>query len=296
MGELLSLLDLRQGKRGYDRVIFDFRECRHMIPSAATAVIAYRDYLKDRGIETRAFLPQRSMARKFMVSLGFMAPEEGDLTDAYVEAMSQKAVKIKACQSAKECTEAQSQIIRQVRDSLKPTDSALAAIDYMLGELWDNAGVHGYGCYTTTDYPKPVYISSYSYRTHVEVAVLDRGVGIHKTLSQYNPAFASSSAKEALLSSIENGVSGHPNGSPGFGLFSTSEFIRANQGELHMWSSNRKLTLRKGRATAAQASYEHGTLVTFIIHPNQTIPFERIVSHYESPGDYIDMLISEEPS
>jgi|SRR5690625_625040 len=293
MDKILASINLEYGKRGHKRAIFDFRNCSYIVPSAGAVLIAYRDYLNERGIETVAALPDRGRLHKFLVSLGVMQPSEGDLTDAYVRTMSQYAVKLTACRSVDDCMQVQGQIMTHVKDRVQTDDDTLASLDYMIGEIWDNAGCHGYGCYEEMTYPKPVYISAFSYRTHVEVAILDRGQGIHTSLRQNNPEYRDASAKRALTDALKIDVSGHPTRSPGFGLYAASEFVRANNGALHIWSSKRRLELKNGRVSVRRSTYEQGTLVTFIIDTQQPIPFERIVSTQETQ-DYLDIFIREQ--
>lgn len=108
-----------------------------------------------------------------------------------------------SCNSISDCSEAHKKIIANVvqRDCVK--DETYAAVDYMINELWDNAGVHGYECYDAERYPKPVYICALEYNDCYEICIGDRGQGIFESLRKNNDKLSSKNKKVAIQSAIK---------------------------------------------------------------------------------------------
>lgn len=284
-------MPLQVTKQNFDTFRFDFRDCKMISPTVATALMAYHDHLEGKGIRTLVSI-RESRVYKFLRALGLFKPLATDEEDSYIQGLKSYSVNIHRCQNIQECSDAGKKIIHQVEKRLNPIKETLAALDYMIGEIWDNAGVHGYQCYKSLAYPLPIYISAFSYKNKVEVSILDRGQGIHNSLRKNNSNYTQSNAKQALKDSLVESVSGHPNGSAGFGLYSASEFVKRNGGSLHIWSSDRKLTLESGRISASRIKNSTGTLVTFVINALQPTGFKDILTNYDT-DEYIDIMIRE---
>jgi hypothetical protein len=164
----------------------------------------------------------------------------------------------------------------------------------MLNEIWDNAGVHGYKCYETRIYPKPVYICAFARSNEVEICIADRGQGIFSSLKNIDK-YKCISRKEALKLSIENCVSGHPQNSPGFGLYCSSQFARTGDGELLIWSSECKLSVSSKCDKIYSSRFNMGTIITIIIPKKANIPFGEILRNdicgKRDEDEYIEEMI-----
>jgi anti-sigma regulatory factor (Ser/Thr protein kinase)/anti-anti-sigma regulatory factor len=272
-----------------DRAIFDFSTCDYVSPTGAAALLSYRDTLKDNGVEPRAIIRQDSRLSRFLSIFGM--PIESDFEDAYTSRMRAFSVPIHRCTSSKECLSVQSSVMEKIVRRTGCAEGTEAAIDYMINEIWDNAGVHGYQCYNSREYPNPIYIGAFSYRDEVEVVIADRGQGIHPSLQKI-PQYRELSAKEALERALENEVSGHPDNSPGFGLYSAAQFVLEGQGTLAIWSSGRQLVLSdtgKIKTYGSECGRDRGTLVSFSVDVGIEIPFESVVST-TGVEEYLDLV------
>tara|TARA_Y100000816_G_C25913357_1_gene476339 strand:- start:40 stop:810 length:771 start_codon:yes stop_codon:yes gene_type:complete len=239
---------------------------------------AFRDLYKEKkpSIETYIRYKKSSKITKIFQSFGLFKIE--DLyNDSYVKSISNYSVPLEKCTNTDDCLHVHDKIMNQVKKRTNCSKNNYAVIDYILNEIWDNAGTHGYKCYYTEEYPKPIYFQSFSYKTGVEIAILDLGQGIGSSLKtniKYQNLGIDDALKEALLES----VTGHPNNSPGFGLFSTSELIKSNSGELHIWSSGRSINVTSSATRTGIGGFYEGTLVYLKINTEIDAEFERVMN------------------
>lgn len=261
----------------YDRITFDVSNCGFVNPAGVLLMSAFRDVYKEVKPDIETYIRYRTSNKvtKALQSFGFLKVEEL-LNDDYVKSLAEYSVPIQRCHTTDQCLETHSQIMSQVKNRTKSSDNVYATIDYILNEIWDNAGTHGYKCYYTEDYPKPIYFQAFSYRTGVEIAILDLGQGIANSL-RTKKQFQKLSVDQILKKAIEESVTGHPNNSPGFGLFSSSELIKSNSGELHIWSSGRSISVNGNSTRTGKGGFYDGTLVYLKVNAEIDSNFEEIM-------------------
>jgi hypothetical protein len=272
---------------------FDLRESSYLSPSGAVALTAFRDHLIDNGVNTRAIIAKWGR-RFYRISkvFGMFPSVDTTIDNAYKKRISNYAVGVERCISSEECEDAQAEIMEEVTDRVACKEGTEAALEYMIGEIWDNAGVHGYECYDSRQYPEPIYMGAFSYSSEVEVAILDRGQGIHSSLRSVQE-YQNLSARQALKHSLKDEVSGHPQRSAGFGLYSAARFIAENGGSLSIWSSGRRLELDEyGNINLYGSALPPaiGTLIAFKIKAEVDIPYSEIVESAESAEEYLELV------
>lgn len=272
-----------------EAVVFDFSACKCLSPVILVYIKMWRDTLVSKGIET-FYRSSNPATDSFFKRMGLLpsAKDEKNIESRFL-------YHIHPCMSTAECSAAHKDIVSNVvRRGCLP-DETFCAIDYMINELWDNAGVHGYGCYEVNQYPNPVYICALEFNKCFEVCIGDRGQGIHDSLRKNTSLQSVNNSKNAVKTSIKNGISGHPNGSPGFGLYSAAEFIRKGSGELFIWSSRCFLRVGAENEKIYSSSFDSGTLVSFIISKDSNVPFEAIMNTHArcsySSKEYIEEVI-----
>ena len=267
-----------------DKVVFDFSKSEEISPVGLLYIKMWRDELNDRG-KTTYYKKSDKEIESYLKRMRLLSPlgkhEEEKVAKEFFYA-------IHLCNNGNECGNAQKEIISNVVQRGKVKDTTYSSVDYMLNELWDNAGAHGYGCYNSLDYPKPIYMCALEYDDHFEISIGDRGQGIYSSLNKKNPDIKNN--RQALLSAIQNGVSGHPNGSPGFGLYCSAEFIREGQGNLRIWSSGCHLVTSSVNDKLYTSNFNCGTLINITFAKTADMPFEKIVGSYDAT-DYIDEVI-----
>ncbi len=256
-------------------VLFDFSNCDSISPVGLIYIQMWRDSLVDKGKKTfyRKSKPKTDSFLKMMNLLPYAHAEE--IEDEKIE--EKFFYQIHKCQSTNECSTAHREIVSNVVQRDKIDDETYCAVDYMINELWDNAGVHGYECYSSESYPSPVYICALEEDSYYEVCIGDRGQGIYNSLQKNNPDLRGYNKKNSILAAIKDGISGHPNGSPGFGLYSAAEFIRKGNGTLRLWSSDCYLIISSKDDRIYNSAIATGTLVSFIIRKDAVLPFEEVL-------------------
>ena len=270
-------------------VTFDFTNCRYLSPTGVIYLAMLKDTLNDLDISTFYKKPESSYVHSFLTDIGLFnrKSEEHSVYTRYM-------ITLHRCYSVDECINVHNDIIKKAITKSDYQKGTYCALDYMLNEIWDNAGVHGYKCYDTRKYPKPVYICAFSRSQEVEICISDRGQGIFNSLKNVDK-YKSVTKKEALKLSVENRVSGHPKNSPGFGLYCSSEFARTAQGELVIWSSECKLSITSKCDRIYSSRFNMGTLISITIPKKANIPFGEILSNdtygKRDEDEYIEEMI-----
>lgn len=145
--------------------------------------------------------------------------------------------------------------------------------------MWDNAGVHGYKCYDNKEYPKPVYFAGYIFKDKIELCIADRGQGIYNSLSTNNLDYKDADARKCVYDSIKNGVSGHPDKSPGFGLFCSDYVQKEGCGGLTIWSSGYKLIIEGNSKKSYKIEYNIGTIVKIEVKKTENVTINKILGY-----------------
>ena len=267
----------------FDTVLFDFSKCTYLSPIGVLYLVMRRDELRDLGIETRARIPNAGL-RKFIRAFRIIPLEDVD------DVFGEYALGPNRCMCIQDCRNTHSDIFVRLVNRNEWEADALAAVDYMLNEIWDNSGCHGYKCYETDTYPKPVYIAAFSYRDRIEIAIGDRGQGFNKSLSENNKDFALADPRETLRMAVKNNVSGHPTGSPGFGLFAASSFARTG-GKLSIWSDGLQLQIADKGDKLIKGSLSGGTMTSIVMRKKSKIPFTSIVQTHQNADEYIEEML-----
>lgn len=280
MDDLEKAFDAGQKQKN---VIFDLTTCKHLSPTAINYLSLWRDVFKGKNIETFARLSNNALAR-FISGMQFI-----DVPNVSKSIYEKYMIKLHRCSCVKECTEVQKEIVEMIVMKSELPKESIAAVDYTLNEIWDNAGVHGYKCYASSDYPKPVYICGFNYKTHIEVSIADSGQGIHNSLTGIEE-YSSLTPEESVRTAIIRGSSGHPAGSPGFGLYCSSEFMKRGNCSFSIWSSGVKLQICNGEEKIYKSRFNHGTIISLIVKKNTYIPFSEILGNRDV-NDYFETMI-----
>lgn len=276
--------------RNIDIVVFDFSKCKSISPAGLIYIRMWRDRLVEHGKQTfyrKTTAPETDSFLKTMHLIPSTSlTEESAINNKFF-------YHIHPCKDIYECQSAHKDIISNVVKRENVLEETYCAIDYMINELWDNAGVHGYECYDSDTYPKPVYICALENDNYYEVCIGDRGQGIYNSLQRNNKELQGQNKKDSVRAAIQNGISGHPNGSPGFGLYSAAEFIRGGNGALYIWSSGVFLSISSSGDRISNSQINDGTLVSFVINKNALLPFTETMNKHLVRGHSVEEYIAD---
>jgi ABC-type transporter Mla MlaB component len=115
----------------------------------------------------------------------------------------------------------------------------LPAMEWAVYEIIDNIRLHA-----ETPVPGILTAQYYPQCHRLDIAIVDAGRGIKASLSQSHKLL---SHDEAIQTAIQRGVTRDANVGQGNGMAGTCEIVRQNGGELHIWTGDADLTIRKGR-------------------------------------------------
>ena len=265
-------------------MVFDTRDCESLCPVVLMFLSMQSDLLREMGVKVRGVRSNDGKAFYLLKIFGFFPTLESSIP----EEIKQQSVGVRKITQVRELSDLVQDLVTLIKARTSCNVKTGAALDWVLTELLDNSGTHGYKCYTTGEktYPKPVYACGFSYEDRVEIAIGDFGQGIHESLKLTYPEIE---IKEALEMAIKKGVSGHPNGSPGFGLYGASELARRGGGSFYIWSSGHGIEVRGGSKPLLFSGIPtNGTFVSFSLNKSMEVPFQEILGR--DTAEYFDGL------
>ncbi len=291
-GHMKSIDESLVNLAGSESIIFDISRCTFLSAAAVVFLVMLRDEVADIGCRTFLRCPRSSKVLQFLKAT--RAIEMGD-SNAYIDALRKYTIELRRCMTYTDAANLIQGLTSWVRKHGGTQESTTAAADYLMNELVDNAGTHGYKCYTRTAYPRPIYIAAYVYQQYFEIAIADRGQGICKSLKDKDVKYRKMKDDDVLRLAIDNGVSGHPTGSPGFGLYVTSEVVKGNRGILKIWSSRRLLEHSATITNTRRGYLRMGTLVGLRLDRTRESPIDAVINtgtviERRSAKDYLDEM------
>ena len=253
-----------------------------MSPAVAVFLKCYIDSLKLLGVEVTGRYSTKGKFVSFLKDLGVLR-DKGERIETL---FSKFAVPIELCKNSVDVINVTNQIVPHILNKVGATTDLKACLDWVVVELIDNAASHGYRCYDKSEYTHPIYVSAYEHKGSVEIGICDRGQGIRSSLEEKHTI---ESPKVALRMAIQEGISGHPDGSPGFGLWGSSELARRGGGEFRLWSSGANLSIVSGKQTVTGGFPHFGTLICLKFNKNAKPPFQKIVK-CGTVDEYLDYV------
>ena len=256
-------------------IIFDFTNTVYIEPVAAVFFSSAEDQLTDDGFQVTIRSQNNSPIDKFLRVLGIKRDLSMNLTDFYEQNSSRYSVKVQRCSSTADCKNVTEKVLPQVMKRLGCTREVQAGLHWGLIEILDNAGVHGYQCYHQTCYPLPVYVCAFSYKNRVEIAILDRGQGIQQSLRS---TYQNVGDRELLRMATHKGISGHPNGSPGFGLYGSRQIAKIGAGTFNLWSGGYGLSVSANSEGTFAIPGFTGTMATIALNSGSNFALDSIIN------------------
>lgn len=266
-------------KNGAYHVFFDVSETEHISVLGLLLIAQMADYLIERKCKCSVYYgksKQQSHMAWYSRIMGLVKNDDQQEARKYLDDFR---VEIHRCCNGTESLKAVNKLIPIIKNELKPSDSVLRALNWALWELVDNAGTHGYAVYDSFDvsYSKPVYFCAFKYKEFIDIAILDTGRGVHKSfLLSGQEKYKNISNEKALELAIQDKESGHPHGSPGFGLFGCAEIARQSKGALVIISGDHKLVLSGDDKNVIPSGNFNGTMVLLSIPQKLVLSLEAI--------------------
>jgi hypothetical protein len=260
-------------------IIFDVSETKHISVLGLLLIAQIADRVMKSGYKCSVHYGKPKQESHMAWFARIMGLVNGNADEGIKEYLDSFRVEIQRCHNGKESLAAVNKLIPIIKREINPSESVLKALNWALWELVDNAGAHGYGIYDRFDinYINPVYFCAFDYKELIDIAIIDTGKGIHKSfLSSGKEKYKNILNEDALRLAIQDKESGHPKGSPGFGLFGCSEIAKQSKGELVIISGVNKLVLSKDCLNIVQSGNFDGTMVLLSIPQKLDLNLEKI--------------------
>ncbi len=253
-------------------VKIDLRKAKYVSVFGAMLIEVYKDVFKSKNLKLE--VEYKEGIYKTIVDLLLNKQEK-----QFEKFFKADYLKISRCFNSRDTFNAANLISDILLNKMNCSDDVSTATSWLIAEVADNAGVHGYKCLLRETFPFPVYIVAYENGNSVDICIVDRGLGIVNTLRTHgNKKLKTSKEKLFLSKALEKGVSGHPVSSPGFGLFGTKEIIKKSNGCMEIFSNKYSIKLNKGNIlTNTLLSEFNGTFVALRLRKDARIELSGII-------------------
>ena len=261
------------------KVVLNFSETKYLSQLGTLVIARFVDELIQLNCSCSAYYGQeksKSVIRWFLVTMGLINDKNVQDQD-YLKRIR---VDVQRCFNSKESLVAVNKLMHIIRQEYQLSKSVLKAVNWAFWEAIDNAGLHGYRMYDkhNQNFSAPVYFSAFNYEKEIEIAILDVGQGIRNSfISSGQMKYQNISNKDALELSIREHESGHPKGSPGFGLYGCAEIARETNGKLVIISGTNHLTVNKDTLVIDPYFNFNGTMLSLEASKQANIKLEKIL-------------------
>lgn len=131
------------------------------------------------------------------------------------------------------------------------------ALSFCFSEIIDNSCCHA-------ESPIDGLICAQTFYDRVEIAIVDRGIGIPSSLKKVD-TYQELNSRQLLEYSIKEGVSSRKydvmRTHQGFGMFAINEFVRMSNGKLEIFSNDACLITQNGLTKCSEAPNWKGTVI-----------------------------------
>lgn len=222
-------------QRGAQRVLLDFRQVERAYPDGMLPLIATLTRLReDASIAFDVALPQSRQLRGVFDGVGW----SHYLVDGTVDFPDLPGSTRKFTPARPFMTPAQLDLLRGSIFGVLITQGRLArwlpeAIQWALWEVMENVVNHAHASAGW------VQASTFLDRRHINILVVDAGIGIRESLSGVFPGL---SDQMAIKRAVEEGVTRDPNSNAGFGLTGCRAIVASNRGQMTVYSGACQMT------------------------------------------------------
>lgn len=274
-------------KRGYSEIELDFSRCESAFSSAMLPLCAHVLKLRANRIDIRLVLPTSERLMRLFKNTGWaflLCPRD-------FEQPRRDAVTKQFPATIFTTHEEQNAVLDDLLEKLLAvipnfSRAAFSAVEWALCEITDNVTNH-----SRSNVGGLLQLSVFDIATKkVEFTVSDAGVGVAQTLREAKPEI--SSDINALLESVQSGVTRNAIDYQGNGLYGTLEICRAGKGRFSLNAGHAALICANGTVQAKAESIPFsGTTVDAHIDFSEPHLLEKALSIngiIHKPVDYIE--------
>ncbi len=212
-----------------ESLVLDFSESERVYPDGVLPLIATLSRLREqRGISVDIRVPRDRRLRGVFQAVGWEHYLVGPRTDfPKLPARMPRFTPVRLFHDTAELDLLHRKMIQVLVSQARLATWLPEALQWALWEVMENVLNHAevrFGWVQASSYPE---------RKHINLLVVDAGIGIRRSLSQ---RFPNLSDEEALRQAVEKGVTRDPAVGAGYGLAGCREIIRMNKGEMTVYS------------------------------------------------------------
>jgi len=266
-----------EAKKDSKQLIFDVSATEYISILGILLITQIADSIRDKCKCVIRY--GKSKQASFMAGLmSIMGVVNNRLDKKIQEYLDNFRVPVQRCHNGGENLKAVNKVIPIIKNEFKPSEEVLKALNWALWELVDNAGMHAYDISEfNINYPHPLYFCAFDYKNTIDIAILDMGKGIQASfLASGKEKYKNVSNEDALKLAIQNGETGNPKGSTGFGLFGCCEIAKQARGKLVIISGSHKLIVSEKSIQSFPCSKFNGTMVSLRIPREVVLNLEKI--------------------
>lgn len=161
-------------------------------------------------------------------------------------------------------------IMDVIDKNMKVDETLFQCLSYFLFEVIDNINEH-----SESPIGGHVVVQNFEQQNLLSIAIVDSGVGIHKSLKDSGkPEFLNIDEQEALKVCLEEGVTRFKE--RGYGLYHTSKFIKANKGKMEIYSGDSTLHINNGNQITTECNSWQGVIMYFEIKTDNNVDFIKV--------------------
>ncbi len=178
------------------------------------------------------------------------------------------------------------QVVELLKKQLKLSNEFISSVQYTVSEIIDNVFHHA-----NSPINGIVCAQAYPNLRRVEISIVDCGDGFYKSL-QANDQLARkfSTPLEAIKLAIERKVTGRPSINAGEGLFFATELIKANKGNMVIYSEDGLLYIDDGDEHFKTVPYWKGSIVSLNFNLDNFLDIVSIFNNYAPPEEDYQFL------
>ncbi len=265
-----------------DRLVLDFSSVDRAYPDGMVPLIATLSRLRqEAGLSAEVMPPEDRQMREVFEGVGWLRYLESP--EAEFEDLPKRTPQFTPIRPFRRdhLTRLHTSIMEVLISQGRLAEFLPDAIHWALWEVMDNVLNHaGAACGW-------VQASTFRVRKHINVIVVDSGLGIHATLSERHPEL---SEREAIRRAIEKGETRNPKEFKGYGLHGYWEISIQNGGEMLLASGDWRF-VQKGRSRRGAGGSEpvrhyypmkaghQGTIVELMLKTDGSVDLGKALGH-----------------
>ncbi len=246
--------------------------------------ISAYNYLKSKGIQCKGLfinVNQNSGTFKYAQRINFISHLNKQIEENFSRQNADgRFIEISSYGNGFEASELNKKLINILRVDNAIEDSVIRMLDYCFYEIVDNVLNHAKSCTQGM-----VVCQKFPNLGEIRLIVCDTGVGVHRGLTEVKGSkYSHLSEYESIKMCTDKGVT-NGNGM-GNGLYHTKEFIKANKGEMMVYSYGYCYSIKGHDEIISNVPFWGGTFIFLNIKVNNAVDSQALMGGHDIDVTY----------